>query len=99
MSAADVAALLGFFLTHPPAALMPPRPAWALMVAGGVRDDHPTFLMPAGTARIGAQGAAIVSTISPIVTIGLAIAVLGEPFGWPVAVGTICVLGGAACSA
>jgi drug/metabolite transporter (DMT)-like permease len=54
----------------------------------------PAFLMSAGTARIGAQGTAIVSTISPVVTIGVAIMVLGEPFGWPEAVGTICVLGG-----
>jgi drug/metabolite transporter (DMT)-like permease len=54
----------------------------------------PAFLMSAGTARIGAQGTAIVSTISPVVTIGVAILVLGEPFGWPEAVGTLCVLGG-----
>ena len=95
MTAAGVAALLGFFLTHPAAALVPPRGAWALIVALAVfATIVPAFLMSAGTARIGAQGTAIVSTISPIVTIGVAIMVLGEPFGWPEAVGTICVLGG-----
>lgn len=30
MGAAGLAALAGFFLTHPPAALIPPRPIWAL---------------------------------------------------------------------
>ena len=50
--------------------------------------------MSAGTARIGAQGTAIVSTLSPVVTIALAILVLGEPFGWPEAAGTLLVIGG-----
>ena len=95
MSAAGVAALFGFFLTHPAAALIPPSDAWMLVVALAVfATIVPAFLMSAGTARIGAQGTAIVSTISPVVTIGLAVAVLGEPFGWPEAVGTACVLGG-----
>lgn len=95
MSAAGMTALLGFLLTHPAAALSPPRPAWALILALAVfATIVPAFLMSAGTARIGAQGTAIVSTISPIVTIGVAILVLGEPFGWPEAAGTLCVLGG-----
>ena len=54
----------------------------------------PSFLMSAGTARIGAQGTAIIGTISPAVTIALAVAVLGEPFGLPEAMGTILVMGG-----
>jgi drug/metabolite transporter (DMT)-like permease len=95
MSAAGVTALLAFFLTHPAAALVPPRSAWPLIVALAVfATIVPAFLMSAGTARIGAQGTAIVSTISPVVTIGVAIIVLGEPFGWPEAVGTVCVLSG-----
>jgi drug/metabolite transporter (DMT)-like permease len=95
MSTAGIAALVGFFLTHPASALVPPRGAWALIVGLAVfATIVPAFLMSAGTARIGAQGTAIVSTISPVVTIGVAIVVLGEPFGWPEAVGTVCVLGG-----
>ena len=95
MSTAGVTALIGFFLTHPASALVPPRGAWGLIVALAVfATIVPAFLMSAGTARIGAQGTAIVSTISPVVTIGVAIVVLGEPFGWPEAVGTVCVLGG-----
>jgi drug/metabolite transporter (DMT)-like permease len=54
----------------------------------------PAFIMSAGTARIGAQGTAIVSSLSPIATILLAVAVLGEPFGWPRAFGTILVISG-----
>jgi drug/metabolite transporter (DMT)-like permease len=95
MAAAGMAALAGFALTHEAAALVPPRAAWGLVTALAVFSTIvPAFLMSAGTARIGAQGTAIISTISPIVTIAVAVAVLGEPFGWPEAVGTLCVLGG-----
>jgi drug/metabolite transporter (DMT)-like permease len=95
MSAAGVMALVGFFMTHSVEALVPPRGAWALILALAVfATIVPAFLMSAGTARIGAQGTAIISTISPVVTIGVAIMVLGEPFGWPEAVGTLCVLSG-----
>jgi drug/metabolite transporter (DMT)-like permease len=95
MSAAGVMALLGFFVTHPASSLLPPQPAWTLVAALAIFSTVvPAFLMSAGTARIGAQGTAIISTISPIVTIVVAVAVLDEPFGWPEAIGTICVLGG-----
>jgi drug/metabolite transporter (DMT)-like permease len=95
MAAAGVAALIGFAASHDLAALVAPHDAWGLIVALAVfATIVPAFLMSAGTARIGAQGTAIVGTISPIVTIGVAVAVLGEPFGWPEAIGTACVLGG-----
>ena len=95
MSAAGIMALLGFFATHPAATLVPPRDAWALILGLAVFSTIvPAFLMSAGTARIGAQGTAIISTVSPVATIVVAVTVLGEPFGWPEAIGTVCVLGG-----
>jgi len=95
MTAASLSVIAHFFLTHgiglPPA---PPR-AWALMIALAIFSTIvPTFMMSAGTARIGAQGTAIISTISPLVTIVLAIAILNEPFGVGEAAGTMLVLGG-----
>jgi len=95
MAAAGVAALVGFGLTHDPGDLIAPHAAWGLIVALAVFSTIvPAFLMSAGTARIGAQGTAIVGTISPIVTIVVAVIILDEPFGWPEAIGTACVLGG-----
>ncbi len=95
MGAAGVVALAAFASTHGIGNLLPPPGSEGLIAALAIFSTIvPAFLMSAGTARIGAQGTAIVSTISPIVTIGVAVAVLGEPFGWPEAVGTICVLGG-----
>ena len=95
MTAASATLISQYIVTH--GAVIPdaPPPAWALMAALALfATIIPTFMMSAGTARIGAQGTAIISTVSPVVTICLAILILGEPFGWPEAVGTALVIGG-----
>ena len=54
----------------------------------------PSFLMNAGLARIGPQSAAMISTLSPLVTIYLAVVFLGEVFTLADAVGTVLIIGG-----
>lgn len=54
----------------------------------------PTFLISAGLARSSPQSVAMISTISPLVTIALAVAILGEPFTLADAVGSALVLAG-----
>lgn len=54
----------------------------------------PTFLINAGLARSSPQAVAMISTISPIVTIALAVAILGEPFTPADAIGSCLVLAG-----
>jgi len=54
----------------------------------------PTFLINAGIARTSPQAVAMISTVSPLVTIGLAVAILGEPFTIADAVGSALVLAG-----
>jgi drug/metabolite transporter (DMT)-like permease len=54
----------------------------------------PTFLINAGIARTSPQAVSMISTVSPVVTIGLAIAILGEPFTWVDAIGSALVLAG-----
>jgi len=49
----------------------------------------PSFLINVALGRIGAQAVAVVSMISPLVTIVLAVAVLGETFEFYDAVGTL----------
>jgi drug/metabolite transporter (DMT)-like permease len=49
-----------------------------------------TFLL--GLARVGAATASIVSTVEPVVTVGLAVAVLGETLGPAQALGGVLVL-------
>ena len=95
MTAASLSVITHFVLTHGVTLPAAPPTAWGLMVALAVfATIVPTFMMSAGTARIGAQGTAIISTISPVVTIVLAIAVLGEVFGLAEAAGTALVIGG-----
>ncbi len=52
----------------------------------------PIFCMNAGLARTSAQTVAMISTISPLVTIILAVVVLGEPFTLADALGSTLVL-------
>lgn len=54
----------------------------------------PTFLINAGLARSSPQAVAMISTISPVVTIALAVAILGEPFTLADAIGSALVLAG-----
>jgi len=56
----------------------------------------PSFLMNAGLARIGPQSTAMISTLSPLVTIYLAIVFLGEVFTPVDAIGTALIIGGVA---
>jgi drug/metabolite transporter (DMT)-like permease len=95
MTAAGAAVMVHYAVSRPelPAAL--PSEAIGLVVLLAVfATIVPAFVMSAGTARIGAQGTAIVSSVSPIATVLLAVSVLDEPFGLPEAVGTMLVLGG-----
>ncbi len=54
----------------------------------------PSFLVNAGLARIGPQATAMISTLSPLITIFLAVQLLDEPFTLIDALGTALVIAG-----
>lgn len=54
----------------------------------------PSFFVSLGIQRIGSSNVAIISSIGPIITIAQAWYFLGEPFGWPQAIGTALVVAG-----
>lgn len=54
----------------------------------------PSYLVNAGMGRIGAQSTAMISTLSPLMTIYFAVMLLGENFGLMDAFGTLLVLTG-----
>lgn len=54
----------------------------------------PIFCINGGLARISAQAVAMISTLSPLVTIALAVTILGEPFTLADAIGSALVLAG-----
>ncbi len=95
MSAAAFAALVQFALVEPLASLAvgPKLFLYGLLLAIGAT-VVPSFLLNAALHRISAQANATIGTLSPVVTILLAVAVLGEPFGWIDAAGTALVIAG-----
>ena len=97
MSAAGLSLITQFLVTRPLSALAIESAAWPLVVILALLATvAPAFLMAAGTARVGAQGNAIIATLSPLVTIILAVNILGEPFGWAEATGAMLTLTGVA---
>jgi drug/metabolite transporter (DMT)-like permease len=54
----------------------------------------PSFLVNAGLQRIGPQSTSMISTISPLITIALAVWILGEAFTYADALGSLMVIAG-----
>lgn len=54
----------------------------------------PSFFVNAGMAKIGAASTAMISNVSPLLTIYFAVVLLGEDFTWAHALGTALVVGG-----
>jgi drug/metabolite transporter (DMT)-like permease len=71
-----------------------PRFLWLSAGCAIVATVLPTFLINAGLARISSAAVSMISTVSPVVTIALAVWILGEPFTWVDAIGSALVLAG-----
>jgi len=97
MSGAAAAALLQFALTQPlDGLLVGPRLLFlGLLLAIGAT-VLPSFLLNAALQRISAQANAVIGTLSPVVTILLAVLILGEEFTLVDAGGTALVIAGVA---
>lgn len=97
MTAAAAGALLQFFLTHPPEALLVSQRIWLLSIYLGIGATVlPSFFNNAALHRISAQANATIGNLSPVATIILAWLILGEvlsPLAW---FGTALVLAGVA---
>lgn len=95
MTAAAVGALVQFFLTHPPEALLvgPEVFGYSLFLAIGAT-VLPTFMLSAALQHITAQASATISTLSPVATIIMAWAILGETLTLVDVLGTALVLAG-----
>ncbi|HEX2843180.1 DMT family transporter [Hyphomicrobium sp.] len=71
-----------------------PRFLWLSFGCAMVATVLPTFLVNAGLVHVSPQAVSMIATVSPIVTIGLAIEILGEPFTVTDAIGSALVLAG-----
>lgn len=94
MSTAAVCAITqNLVLSGPASYLALPPPIWACGLALGVLGTVlPSFLMNAGMARIGARATSSTAAFGPVVTIVIAVIVLGEAFTIWHAIGTGLVL-------
>jgi len=85
--------LLAVLLVVGPRALPRTVPAWAIVAAIALLPSmFGISLLLAGIARVGATRAAILSTLEPVVTIALAIALLGDRLNAFQALGAVLVL-------
>ncbi len=97
MSGAAAAVLLQFALTEPLSSLIVSKRlfSYGLLLAVG-STVLPSFLLNAALHRISAQANSMIGTLSPVITILLAVVILGEPFTALDAAGTALVLAGVA---
>jgi drug/metabolite transporter (DMT)-like permease len=95
MAGAGAGAFLQFFVTHPPADLVVSGRVYLLALFLGIGSTVlPTFFMNAALHRISAQANATIGTLSPVATILLAVAILGERLSLADILGTALVLAG-----
>jgi drug/metabolite transporter (DMT)-like permease len=95
MTGAAIGCFVQFGLTHPMHDLMvTPRVFWlGILIAIGAT-VLPSFFLNAALHRISAQANATIGTLSPVMTIALAVMILGEPLTLLDAIGTALVLAG-----
>ena len=95
MGGAAIGAFAQFFVTHPPTDLVVSGRLYLLALFLGIGSTVlPTFFMNAALHRISAQANATIGTLSPVATILLAVAILGERLTLADILGTALVLVG-----
>lgn len=93
MSGAGPMSLIHFFLTHPASDLAVNGNAFLLMLAiGTIATVVPAYCISTAIGLVGPERTSVVGNISPIVTVGLAVTILGEAFTVWHAAGTALVL-------
>jgi len=93
MSSSLVFILIQFFATHDLADLNVSPKLWGLSGLLAIFSTLiPSFFTSEAINRIGATRTSIMGTLGPVVTIVLAVNILGEPFGWAQIVGLLLVL-------
>ena len=97
MLGAMIATVIQFVLTEPLGALAvsPQGLGYAVALAVGAT-IIPTFLLNAALERISPQANGAIGTLSPVITLLLAVAVLGETIGWVDIAATALVIAGVA---
>ncbi len=95
LSAAGLAVIIHFSITHEISDLIVSDKAmWLMLAMGTVSTVLPAYLIATSIGMIGAEPSAVMGNVSPIVTILMAVFILGETFSIWHAIGTSLVLVG-----
>lgn len=95
MPAAGMAIILQFLATHSlDQLLVSQRAMWLMLAMGTISTVAPAYLISASIERIGPEPTAVMGNVAPLVTIALAITVLGETFSVWHALGAALVIVG-----
>jgi drug/metabolite transporter (DMT)-like permease len=68
--------------------------AWPFLLAGILQPGVGQLLVTLAIAEIGASRASIVFGVAPLISVTIALVVLGEPLSWPLVVGAMLIVGG-----
>lgn len=95
LSAAGFAVVGQFLLTHQPQELLVGSNAmWLMLAIGTVSTVLPAYLIAAAIGIAGPEPTAVMGNVSPLITITLAVTILGEAFSIWHALGAAFVIGG-----
>lgn len=93
MSAAGVCVVIHFLVTHPVSDLaLQPEAFWLVLCLGTVSTVLPAYLISTSIGLVGPEPTAVMGNVSPLVTIVMAVTILGELFTVWHAVGAAMVL-------
>ncbi len=97
MSGSSVACILHYMITQQTTSFAA-SPRFLALGAGTAffATVLPSFLVNAGLSRVSAQSTSMIATFSPVLTIALAVAILGEKFTFADAIGSAMVIAGVA---
>lgn len=81
MTAAGVVVIIHFFIVNDFSDLMlPPRAMMLMFAVATISTVIPAYLISISIGMVGPEPTAVIGNISTLVTIGLAVSILGEPF-------------------
>jgi len=95
MSSAGLAVMVHFLITHDPSdIIVSPNAMWMMFGLGTVATVLPAYLIAASIGLVGPAATAVMGNVAPLVTIILAVGVLGEKFSVSHAIGAFMVIVG-----
>lgn len=93
MTGAGFAVVVHFMITHELSdIIVSPNAMWMMFAIGTVATVFPAYLIAASIGHVGPAATAVIGNVAPLVTIVLAVTILGEAFSTSHAIGAFMVI-------